>query len=139
MDFTLSPALVSKVLAIVLSFVPIVATYLVTSTDMKTWQKAAVAFIISLLLAAGQTYAGVGFSTNFWENLFILFGSAQAVYYTFFKALNLEKLFFPVEALASVVTQQAKEQIADITPTTAKNVLNPNSAANVTTAVKVTA
>jgi hypothetical protein len=139
MDFTFSPETAGKLVALISPFVAIIGTYLISKTDMKTWQKGAIAFAISAGFAALKTYAEGHLVANFWENLLLLFGEAQAVYFLFFKALNLERYFFPIEALVGVVTQQAKEQIADITPTAAKAVLDPNSAANVTTAVKVTA
>lgn len=73
------------------------------------------------------------------QNGALVFTASQLFYYGAFRALGLERVLFPQQALAS----EAKEQVKDTIPTdlsiaTVKDILDPATPASITVATTVT-
>lgn len=135
-DFTPNNAL--ELLKLLSPLLVIFATYLASRVDMRAEYKIGLAFLASAAVAALTAYGEGQLQTNFWSNLTYIFTSAQAVYATVFKLGGLEKFLKPVEALASAVAQEAKEQVADTPRETAKEVLDPTTSKEVQVTTQVT-
>ena len=123
-DFT--PDNAAELLKLLSPLVAVLATYLVTKVDMKGEWKIAIAFGVSLLVALLTAYSEGKLAQNFYSNLFYIFTAAQVVYAAVFKAAGLEALIKPREALASKAAHEVREQVAEISSTDAKALLDPN-------------
>ena len=135
-DFTPDSAL--EIVKLISPLLVIFATYLTSRVDMRAEYKIGIAFAVSALIAFLTAYGEGQLQTNFWSNLSYIFASAQAIYATVFKFGGLERLLKPVEALASAVAQEAKEQVADTSREVAQDVLDPKSTTDIAVTTTVT-
>lgn len=61
------------------------------------------------------------------ENLTVILSVSQGVYFGAFKALGLERIFFPKEAVLDDATQQVKDQVDTMSDATAKDVADKST------------
>lgn len=139
MGFDFTPENAMELVKLLSPLLAILATYLLSRVDMRAEVKMFLAFAASAVMAALTAYGEGALQANFWSNLAYIFTAAQALYATVFKLGGLERLIKPVEALASVAAQQAKEQVADVPRETAKDVLDKSDPATVTVETEVKA
>lgn len=137
MVFDFTPSNAGELLKLLTPLLSVLATYLVAQTGWKSAVKAGVAFAASALIAALTSYAEGGLVENFWTNLFAIFTAAQAIYWSVFKALGVERFFFPAEAVAGEAANQVKAQVAALPEAQVKAVADPNSSADITVATKI--
>lgn len=101
--------------------------------------KFALALVLSLVAGALTAYVAgqLVFSGSLIQNASVIFSAAQVVYYGAFRALGLEKVIFPKEALVNQAKEEVTQQMSDINSTQAAAILDPNSppALNVETSV----
>lgn len=137
MNFDFSTENASQLLFILSAFLPVIATYLVSKTEWIKEIKAAIAFALSALTAFITAYANGALVESFWSNFFAIYTAAQAIYWTFFKGLGLEKWIAPKEAVAGIASNQIKLQVAELSDSTVAKVLNPNVPIEVVATTKV--
>ncbi len=135
-DFTPNNAL--ELVKLFSPLLVILATYLTARVDLRAEYKIGLAFLASAAIAALTAYGEGHLQANFWSDLAYIFTAAQAVYATVFKLGGLEKLLKPVEAMASAVAQEAKEQVADTSRAVAQQVLDPTTTTEVQVTTQVT-
>lgn len=136
-DFT--PNNATELLKLISPLLVILATYLTARVDMRAEFKIGIAFIASAVIALLTGYAEGALQANFWSNLVYIFTAAQAVYAGVFKLGGIERFVKPIEALASLAAQQAKEQVADTSTEAAKEVLDPKSNTTVNVETEIVA
>lgn len=134
-DFT--PNNATEFLTLFSPLLPVIATYLIGRADWAKELKVGLAFAISALVAMLTAYADGTLVENFWSNFFAIFTASQGIYWTFFKALGLEKWIAPVEAVAAETADKARAQAAKITIEQAKGVLSPDDPAFIAVETKV--
>ncbi len=55
----------------------------------------------------------------------LILTASQAIYYTFFKGLNLERFLFPTAALVEAGKTEVAQKLENVSSATAKDVLDP--------------
>lgn len=121
-DWTLLLQLVSA------GVIPFAVTWL-TRVTWPDWLKFTVAVVLSGL-AGVLTVASTGQlfdpEASIIQTGAVIFGASQAVYYFAFRALGLERVLFPREAVIHAVEQQANSMVAaQLTQADARAVLQP--------------
>lgn len=97
-----------------------------------TWSsqaKFALAAFLSLVAGGLAAYVGgqIVFSGSLVQNAFVILGSSQLIYFGAFRALGLEKILFPKEALVNEAKDQVAVETDKVSKEVARDILDPNS------------
>jgi 4-amino-4-deoxy-L-arabinose transferase-like glycosyltransferase len=137
MNFDFSPQNAGDFVRLLTPLLSILATYLVTQTQWKSWVKAGVAFVAALVIAGLTAYSEGALVENFWANFTTIFTAAQVIYWTVFKALGFERFVKPVEAVAGQAADKANEQVANLPTSQVTAAANPATPEDVVVETKV--
>ncbi len=91
-------------------------------TEYKFFAAAAASLVAGALVALSD---GKLTSASLVENLIVILTTSQFVYFTFFKALGLEKWIYPQAAVVDQAQQVVKNELSDLTREEANKVLDP--------------
>lgn len=137
MNFNFLPEDAKQLLFILSPLLPVFATYLLSKTEWKTVAKAGIAFALCALTAFITAYANGTLVESFWGNFFATYTGAQAVYWSVFKGLGLERWIAPREAVAGIAANELKTQVALIPDKDVEAILNPKLPTEVAVDTKV--
>lgn len=92
------------------------------------WAKFALAVVLSLVsglltvIATGQFKA----DASLIQNGAVIFLAVQAIYFTVFRGLGLERVIYPKSAVIQAAQDEVKDQLSTMSSQMAKDVLNPD-------------
>lgn len=91
--------------------------------------KFALAVVLSLVAGALTAYIAdqTVFSGSLINTASVIFTAAQVVYYGAFRALGLEKVLFPQEALVNAAKEQVTQEVKDVSKEQAQAILDVNA------------
>lgn len=130
--------------ATILTFISaVVIPFAVIWLQKVTWAaeaKFALAAGLSLVAGALTAYTAgqIVLSGSLIQNASVIFTAAQIVYYGAFRALGLEKILFPQEAVTNAAKDQVAKQTTTISKDDAKAILDPEKSSKLDVDVTVT-
>ena len=118
--------------------IPIVIAWLPT-IKVADYVKFAIVAVLSIVggyltvLATEQLISG----GTLVQNAALVFTASQLFYYGAFRALGLERVLFPQQALATEAKEQAKQATPDVSSARAADILDPNTSATLEVSTEV--